>query len=124
MYIAKDSLKDLFGDSDDEEEIAPVKKVGDITGLFGSDSSSDEKDDDGSKKGKAGKASRKKADVNKRSRDSDEYDSEPDAKKTKEDDDFIDKEDDLAGILGEYDNELQVCFSYELVFFMMVCVEV
>ena len=38
----------------------------------------------------------------------DEYDSGTEVVHTKEDDDFIDGDDDLADVLGEYDDEPQV----------------
>ena len=101
----------------------------DASGLFGSDSSSEEEDDDDDEEDIQEKRKRKlQASAKKRRQkaegsqkpkkkmrsseggavdEGDAYDSEPDVTRTKEDEDFIDADDDLADVLGEYDNDKQ-----------------
>lgn len=114
----------MFGeDSDEEEEQEVVAKtnlvIADTSGLFGSDSSSDEEDEGKPRmlQKQAASASATAHETTKKKRikltdddpddTKDAYDSGDEVVKSKEDADFIDGDDDLADVLGEYDNERQ-----------------
>jgi transcription factor SPN1 len=105
---------DLFQSDEEEEDLQAKKKK--RSRLQKSDSSSSQSN----KKAKVNKKERKLLKDQKKSggrgaddagaaggESSDEYDSETDVKKTKEDDEFIDADEDDAELLREYDNENQ-----------------
>lgn len=100
----------MFGDEDSDdsgdEHIPPTSvTTADASGLFGSDSESDDRES-ATKRQVAPPPNRIKSETE-RPADGDEYDSGGDAVATKEDDDFIDGDDDLADVLGEYDQDRQ-----------------
>ncbi|GAB9474595.1 hypothetical protein Gpo141_00011715 [Globisporangium polare] len=131
----KRSINEMFGDedsdSDGDDAIRPASAsatTADASGLFGSDSESEEEDvkpkaraappptkrskpssssssSSRSKPDKSRGGSSKKKEVRRGS--GDEYDSGDEVVGTKEDEDFIDGEDDLADVLGEYDDDNQ-----------------
>lgn len=123
-------------DSDDDDEVLqPAAKTvpsADASGLFGSESSSEDEEEQEDEEDALEKRKRKlKASAEKRRKRAesteehkttkrkktsgvkdgadvgDAYDSEPEVARTKDDDDFIDADDDLADVLGEYDNDKQ-----------------
>ncbi|GMF65575.1 unnamed protein product [Phytophthora lilii] len=108
----------MFGDEDSDdsgdEQITrtTTTTTADASGLFGSDSESDEEEEKPAKRPaspptKRVKKSRDDDGGRKRRDGADEYDSGDEAVATKEDDDFIDGDDDLADVLGEYNEERQ-----------------
>ncbi|TDH69293.1 hypothetical protein CCR75_005017 [Bremia lactucae] len=106
----KRSINEMFGDEDSDdsgdEHIPPTSvTTADASGLFGSDSESDDRES-ATKRQVAPPPNRIKSETE-RPADGDEYDSGGDAVATKEDDDFIDGDDDLADVLGEYDQDRQ-----------------
>ncbi|TMW60051.1 hypothetical protein Poli38472_000093 [Pythium oligandrum] len=125
----KRSINEMFGDddSDDDDQIRPVSSntTADASGLFGSDSESDEEEErkprkkvapPPSKKAKAASSSSsakkqrradKPAKPAPRRGSGDEYDSGDEIVRTKDDDAFIDQDDDLEDVLGEYDEDDQ-----------------
>ncbi|KAG7399694.1 hypothetical protein PHYBOEH_008201 [Phytophthora boehmeriae] len=116
----KRSINEMFGDEDsgdsDDDQVprATTTTTADASGLFGSDSESDDEEDKPAKKAASPPAKRVKkerredaGDSSTLRREEDEYDSGDEAVATKEDDDFIDRDDDLADVLGEYDQDRQ-----------------
>ncbi|CAH0473554.1 unnamed protein product [Peronospora belbahrii] len=114
----KRSINEMFGDEDSDDlgddKIARTTSVttADASGLFGSDSESDEEEGKPAKRPtlppvKRVKHSLDDSDGLKRRHDGDEYDSGDDVVATKDDDDFIDRDDDLADVLGEYAEDRQ-----------------
>ncbi|RLN60545.1 hypothetical protein BBJ29_007162 [Phytophthora kernoviae] len=103
------------GDSDDDQvPRATATTTADASGLFGSDSDSDDDEDKPAKRPASPTVKRVKKERREdaggsptRRREEDEYDSGEEAMATKEDDDFIDGDDDLADVLGEYDQDQQ-----------------
>ncbi|RMX64570.1 hypothetical protein DD238_005539 [Peronospora effusa] len=114
----KRSINEMFGDEDSDdsgdEQIARTTTVptADASGLFGSDSESDDEEKKSVKRPvlppvKRVKNSFNNDDGQKQLDQRDEYDSGDDAVATKDDDDFIDRDDDLADVLGEYAEDRQ-----------------
>ena len=103
-------ISTLFGDDDSDEENvlkSTTTPSADASGLFGSDSSDDEQEEK--------KPIKKKRRLNQEDatlpevkvNSGDEYDSDQDILQTKDDEDFIDEDDDLADVLGEYSHDKQ-----------------
>ncbi|KAG2530083.1 hypothetical protein JM18_002506 [Phytophthora kernoviae] len=116
----KRSINEMFGDEDsgdsDDDQVprATATTTADASGLFGSDSDSDDEEDKPAKRPASPTVKRVKKERREgaggsptRRREEDEYDSGEEAMATKEDDDFIDGDDDLADVLGEYDQDQQ-----------------
>ncbi|KAG3109400.1 hypothetical protein PI124_g11444 [Phytophthora idaei] len=107
----KRSINEMFGDEDSDDsgdEQLPrttTATTADASGLFGSDSESD--DEEKPAKRPASPPSKRVKKEEKRHAEGDEYDSGDEAVATKDDDDFIDGDDDLADVLGEYDQDRQ-----------------
>ncbi|RLN73166.1 hypothetical protein BBJ28_00011067 [Nothophytophthora sp. Chile5] len=109
----KRSINEMFGDEDsnDSDDDDQVPRGA----LFGSDSESDEDEEKPAKReakpppAKRAKPSPsgQKDDSRKRRDSGDEYDSGEEAGVTKDDEDFIDGDDDLADVLGEYAEDRQ-----------------
>ncbi|OQR98561.1 hypothetical protein ACHHYP_08323 [Achlya hypogyna] len=119
----KKAVNDMFGDESDSDDDAfkPAAKAvhADASGLFGSDSESEDEKPKKLKKAPKVKAEvkpTKSSSLKRKSRDEDarpaagegdEYDSGEEAVRTKEDDAFIDNDDDLDDVLNEYGNDKQ-----------------
>lgn len=133
----KASINEMFGDDDSDDDLdtgmratSSSATTADASGLFGSDSESEEerkpkkkavpppkklkasaskKRRSGGDRGAPPKASRASQDdrPTRGEGSGDEYDSGDDVVRTKEDDDFIDGDDDLEDVLGEYDEDNQ-----------------
>ncbi|RLN54542.1 hypothetical protein BBJ28_00020121, partial [Nothophytophthora sp. Chile5] len=108
----KRSINEMFGDEDsnDSDDDDQVPRGA----LFGSDSESDEDEEKREAKPPPAKRAKpspsgQKDEASRKRRDSgDEYDSGEEAGVTKDDEDFIDGDDDLADVLGEYAEDRQV----------------
>ncbi|EGZ22870.1 hypothetical protein PHYSODRAFT_324166 [Phytophthora sojae] len=85
-----------MGSSDEDE-----RKKRSINEMFGDEDSDDSGDEQKPVKREASPPPKRRRD------DGDEFDSGEEAVATKEDDDFIDRGDDLADVLGEYDDDRQ-----------------
>ncbi|KAG1691961.1 hypothetical protein DVH05_025941 [Phytophthora capsici] len=114
----KRSINEMFGDEDSDDsgnEQIPhtsTTTTADASGLFGSDSESDEEEEKPAKRpssppSKRVKKSRDDDKDRKRRPEGDEYDSGDEVVANKDDDDFIDGDDDLADVLGEYAEDRQ-----------------
>ncbi|CAI5742389.1 unnamed protein product [Hyaloperonospora brassicae] len=114
----KRSINEMFGDEDSEDsgdEQIPrpaASTTADASGLFGSDSDSGDEEEKPTKRPLPPSVKRVKKsrddDGSRTQRDEgDEYDSGEDAVTTKDDEDFIDRDDDLADVLGEYAEDRQ-----------------
>ncbi|EQC35780.1 hypothetical protein SDRG_06539 [Saprolegnia diclina VS20] len=118
----KKNVADMFGDESDSDDggFKPAAKSvnADASGLFGSDSESEDEKPKKLKKAapKPKAAEKPKKAVKRKSRDDepaprapegDEYDSGDEVKRSKADDAFIDNDDDLDDVLDEYGNDKQ-----------------
>jgi hypothetical protein len=127
----KRSFDEMFGgDSDDSDDERITSNVGnkksvtaDASGLFGSDSEVSDDEEQEKKKtttkikpSKQKKEETKKNEISRLRRDGKDDDSDQDTatsgrpqqeEEEEEEDDFIDKEDDLADVLGEYNQDRQ-----------------
>ncbi|KAE8891970.1 hypothetical protein PF005_g11873 [Phytophthora fragariae] len=117
----KRSINEMFGDEDSDDSgdeqiprTTTTTTTADASGLFGSDSESDDEEEQKPVKREASpppnrvkKSRDDDAGRAKRRDGADEYDSGEEAVATKDDDDFIDRDDDLADVLGEYDDDRQ-----------------
>ncbi|KAL7693949.1 putative transcription factor IIS, TFIIS/LEDGF domain superfamily [Plasmopara halstedii] len=108
----KRSINEMFGDEDSDDsgdeqlprQIAATTTA-DASGLFGSDSESEDEEKQAKHPVSPPSKRVKKEEIH--APEGDEYDSGDDVVATKDDDDFIDGDDDLADVLGEYNQEHQ-----------------
>lgn len=125
------AINDLFGESDDddddlkddsdEEPVTKSKQTEDDDGLFESDEDDEvsqptqkrsrlmkaDSSRPSAKKQRLSEASRPKPIPTQSHEEGDEYDSDEDVVRTKEDDDFLDQDDDDVDLLKEYENDTQ-----------------